>query len=127
MKEKKIDRFFLIIVSLLIFIGVAMFISASLGVLAKNASTFYSTLFSQLVLGFGFGFLGMYLALKIDYKFWRKYSFYIFLGGILLTASVFVPSLGWSHLGADRWLQLGPLRFQPVEILKFGFVIYFAA
>jgi cell division protein FtsW len=127
MKEKKIDRFFLIIVSLLIIIGLAMFISASLGILNRSAGTFYSVLFSQLVLGFGFGFLGMYFALKIDYKFWRNYSFYIFLGSILLTAAVFIPSLGWSHLGAERWIQLGSLRFQPVEFLKFGFVIYFAA
>ena len=127
MKEKRIDRFFLIITFLLIFIGLAMFISASLGILAKSSETFYSVLFSQLVLGFGFGFLGMYFALKINYKFWRNYSFYIFLGSILLTVAVFIPSLGWSHLGAERWIQLGPLRFQPVEFLKFGFVIYFAA
>ncbi|MFA6585720.1 MAG: putative lipid II flippase FtsW [Candidatus Paceibacterota bacterium] len=127
MRDKKIDRFFLIIVFLLIFIGVAMFISASLGILAKSAGTFYSVLFSQLVLGFGCGFIGLYLALKIDYKFWRNYSFYIFLGSILLTAAVFIPSLGWTHLGAERWLQIGPLRFQPVEFLKFGFIIYFAA
>ncbi len=125
--KKKADKFFLIIIFLLISIGAAMFISASLGILSKNEGTFYSVLFSQLILGFGFGFLGMYFTLKIDYKFWRKYSFYIFLSSILLTAAVFIPSLGWSHLGAERWIQLGPLRFQPVEILKFGFVIYFAA
>jgi len=127
MKEKKVDKFFATIVFLLISIGAAMFISASLGILAKNEETFYSVLFSQLILGFGLGFLGMYFALKIDYKFWRKYSFFIFLGSILLTAAVFIPDLGWSHLGAERWIQFGPVRFQPVEFLKFGFIIYFAA
>jgi len=127
MREKKVDKFFLIIVFLLISVGIAMFISASLGILAKNASIFYSVLFSQLVLGLGVGFVGMYIALKKDYKFWRKYSFYLFLGSIALTAAVFIPSLGWSHLGAERWIQLGSFRFQPVEFLKFGFVIYFAA
>lgn len=127
MRERKIDKFFITIVFLLIAVGAAMFVSASLGILNRSADTFYSVLFSQLVLGFGFGFLGMYLAYKIDYKFWRKYSFYLFLGSILLTAAVFIPSLGWSHLGAERWIQLGPIRFQPVEFLKFGFVIYFAA
>ncbi|MFA5937148.1 MAG: putative lipid II flippase FtsW [Candidatus Paceibacterota bacterium] len=127
MREKKVDKFFLIIVFLLIFLGLAMFISSSLGILNKNEGTFYSVLFSQLVLGLGFGGIGMYIAFKINYKFWRKYSFYVFLGSILLTAAVFIPSLGWSHLGAERWIQLGPLRFQPVEFLKFGFIIYFAA
>ena len=127
MKEKKVDKFFLIIVLLLLVVGIAMFVSASLGVLAKNEKTFYSILFSQLVLGLGLGLLGMFLCLKINYKFWRNYSFLIFLGSILLTAAVFIPSLGWSHGGARRWLELGPISFQPVEFLKFGFVIYFAA
>lgn len=127
MKEKKVDKFFLIIVFLLISIGIAVFVSASLGILAKNAGTFYYVLFSQLVLGFGLGFLGMYFALKINYKFWRKYSFYIFFASVLLTAAVFLPSFGWEHMGAQRWIKLGPVSFQPVEILKFGFVIYFAA
>jgi cell division protein FtsW len=129
MKEKKakVDKFFLIIVFLLLSIGVAMFVSASLGVLAKNEKTFYSILFSQLVLGLGLGLAGMYICLKINYKFWRNYSFLIFLGSILLTAAVFIPSLGWSHGGANRWLQIGGFTFQPVEFLKFGFVIYFAA
>ena len=40
---------------------------------------------------------------------------------------MFIPGLGWKHLGAQRWIQFIGLRFQPVEILKFGFVIYFAA
>ncbi|MFA5841169.1 MAG: putative peptidoglycan glycosyltransferase FtsW [Candidatus Paceibacterota bacterium] len=127
MRDKKVDRFFLIIVFLLLFFGVAMFVSASLGVLSKNPNIFYSVLFSQLVLGLGLGLVGMYFCLKIDYKFLRNYSFIIFIGSILLTASVFIPFLGWSHGGAERWIQIAGFNFQPVEILKFGFVIYFAA
>lgn len=127
MRERKIDRLFLIIVGLLIAIGLAIFVSASLGVFAKNEKIFFSVLFSQLVLGLGLGLIGMYIAMKINYKFWRRYAFLIFLTSILLTAAVFLPSLGWSHGGARRWLALGPVSFQPVEILKFGFIIYFAA
>jgi cell division protein FtsW len=127
MKSKKVDKFFLIIILFLLFAGVAMFVSASLGVFAKNEKMFFSMLFSQLVLGLGLGLVCMYFCLKINYKFWRKYSFLIFLGSILLTAAVFIPSLGWSHGGATRWIQFGPIPFQPVEFLKFGFVIYFAA
>jgi cell division protein FtsW len=127
MKEKKVDRFFLVITLLLLSAGVAMFISASLGVLAKSEKTFYSVLFSQLVLGLGLGIGLMFACLKINYKFWRKFSFIIFIGSILLTAAVFIPHVGWSHGGAERWIQLGPISFQPVEFLKFGFVIYFAA
>ena len=127
-REKKIDKTFLIIVLLLVFGGMAMFISASLGILARNADTFRAVLFSQLILGFGFGLVGMYIALKIDYKLWRKYAFYIFLGAVLLTAAVFIPGLGSNRgTGALRWISFSSLSFQPVEILKFGFIIYFAA
>lgn len=127
MRDKKVDRFFLIVLFILLSLGIAMFVSASLGVLVKNENTFYSVLFSQLVLGLGLGLVGMYVCYKIDYKFWRNYSFLIFLGAILLTAAVFIPSLGWSHGGAERWINLGITRFQPAELLKFAFVIYFAA
>ncbi|MCX6753301.1 MAG: putative lipid II flippase FtsW [Candidatus Nomurabacteria bacterium] len=127
MKEKKIDKFFLGIIIALLIIGVAMFISASLGILVKNQHTFYSVLVSQLILGLGFGTIGMIFCLKIPYKFWRKNAFYIFLGAIILTAMVFVPHLGFKHGGAQRWIALGPISFQPSEILKFSFVIYFAA
>ncbi len=126
-RDKKPDKFFLIIVFALLFLGVVMFVSASLGVLSKNKDVFYSVLFNQIVLGLGLGLLGMYLAYRIDYKFWRKYAFYFFLGSILLTAAVFIPDLGWSHGGATRWLKIGPVSFQPVEFLKFGFIVYFAA
>lgn len=127
MKEKKIDKFFLTIVLILVLSGAAMFVSASLGVLAKSEDKFYSVLFSQIVLGFGLGLLGMYFSLKINYRFWRKYAFYLFLASILLTAAVFIPNLGLSHGGATRWIKLAGMSFQPVEILKFGFIIYFAA
>ena len=51
MKGKKVDRFFLIVLILLNALGLAMFISASLGLLVKSPSIFYSVIFNQLVLG----------------------------------------------------------------------------
>ncbi len=125
--KTKIDKFFLTLTFVLVFLGAAMFVSASLGVLAKNAKIFYSVLLTQLVFGLGLGFLGMYISSKIDYKIWRKFSLYIFIFTILLTASVYIPGFGFSHGGALRWIELGPISFQPAEILKFGFIIYFAA
>lgn len=127
MSHRKVDKFFSVTVAILVFLGVAMFVSASLGILAKNKDTFFAILFNQLVLGLGLGLFAMYLTYKINYKFWRKYALLFFLGAILLTAAVFIPMLGWGHQGAERWIKLGPVSFQPVEFLKFGFVIYFAA
>lgn len=55
MKDKRLDKFFLTIVILLISFGIAMFISASLGFLTKNEKTFYNVLFTPLVMGLGLG------------------------------------------------------------------------
>lgn len=127
MKDKKADKILLITIFSLLSIGILMFISSSLGILNRSESTFYSILIKQLVFGLPLGLLGMYFVTKVNYKFWRKYSFYIFLGTIVLTACVFIPFLGFEYQGANRWIDLGFISFQPVEFLKFGFIIYFSA
>ncbi len=126
MKGKKVDTIFLGLIATLLIVGVFMFISASLGVLAKNETEFYKVLFNQLVLGLGGGVIALIVGLRVPYKFWRKNAFFIFLGSVVLTMLVFVPHLGFSHGGARRWISIGPVSFQPVEFLKIGFIMYFA-
>ncbi len=121
----KVDKFFLGTVIALLIIGFLSFVSASFGVLARSESKFWSIIVSQalgLVLGGGL----MYWFSRIDYKVWRKNAFYFFLISIGLTLLVFIPSLSFEHGGARRWISLGPISFQPVELLKIAFVIYFA-
>ena len=126
-KEKSIDTFFLGIVIALVVFGLIMFLSASFGVLAKDQAKFSGILFNQIAFGLIGGTFAMWVAYKIPYEFWRKYAFYLFIGGIILIALVFVPGLGFSHGGATRWISIGPISFQPVEFLKIAFIIYFSA
>jgi cell division protein FtsW len=44
----------------------------------------------------------------------------------LLLAAVFIPGLGTRALGAQRWLHLGPINFQPGELAKFAVIIFVA-
>ncbi len=127
MTKHSVDKIFLGITAVLIVLGLLVFISASLSVLAENQGQFYRLLINQLVLGLGGGIAMMILALKVDYAIWKKYALPIFGVAVLVTALVFVPKLGIEHGGAHRWLSLGPISFQPSEFLKLGFVIYFAA
>jgi len=126
-KEQHIDKIFFGIVATLVFIGIIIFTSASLGILAKNPTKFYGVLFSQLVPGLLLGLIAMYLTSRIPYKFWREYSLIIFIISILLTILVFIPSIGLSHGGASRWISIFGISVQPVEFLKIAFVIYFAS
>jgi cell division protein FtsW len=126
-KQKPFDKYFFWIVVLITGIGLLSFISASLGILARSESKFYGVLFNQIVLGLVGGFIALWICTRIPYTFWRMYSFYIFLGALSLTLAVFIPGFGFEHGGARRWISIGPVSFQPAEILKIAFVIYFSA
>ena len=69
----------------------------------------------------------MYIMSRIHYAWLRKYALYIFIATLVSMLLVFVPQLGFAHGGAKRWVALGPITFQPAELLKMGCVIYFAA
>ncbi len=125
--KTKIDKIFFGIVIALLSIGIIMFTSASIGILARNETKFYGVIFNQFIFGLGGGLVVLYFTLKIPYKFWRQYSLAIFITSIIFTTLVFVPHLGFAHGGARRWISIFGLSLQPVELLKIGFVIYFAA
>jgi len=51
----------------------------------------------------------------------------IFLGAILLLLLLAVPGVGRSAGGATRWIMLGPISFQPGELIKIALVLYFSS
>jgi len=127
MRKNNIDKIFLGIVITLVIIGLITFTSASLGIYAKNETKFYSVIFSQFIFGFLGGLIALFIGLKIPYKLFKKYSLILFVLSIIITALVLVPGIGQTHGGAKRWIDILGYSFQPVEFLKIGFIIYFAA
>lgn len=125
--KKTVDRPLLITVVILVVFGFFIFASASLGLLAREGARFTSVAFNQLVLGIMLGTVALYITSRIHYRWWRKYALYIFLFALGGTLLVFVPGIGFEFGGAKRWIDLGITTFQPAELLKLGFVVYFAA
>ncbi len=121
------DRIFLGIVVFLVFLGFLVFTSASLGLLAKGNVSFFTVAFKQLFFGIFLGSIALIIASNIHYRFWKKYSFYIFSFSVVSALLVFIPGIGIEHGGANRWIDLGFVSMQPAEFLKLGFVMYFAA
>lgn len=125
-KELKIDKLFLISVTLLTVAGFFIFTSASLGLLARDGASFQSVAMNQSI-GLIIGIIGFFIMSKLNYKILRKHAFYILGGAVALNLLLFVPFLTLDHGGASRWIDLGFITFQPSEFLKIAFIIYFAA
>lgn len=126
-KLGKISKPFLFWTLVLVVGGFFIFSSASLGVLARNEVEFSSVAFNQLFFGLFLGSIACLFIARIDYHVWKKFAFVFFVGSILLTLLVFAPVIGMEHGGAKRWIDLGFITFQPAELLKIAFIIYYAA
>lgn len=127
MKLRPVDTPFLLVFCSLVVFGLLIFTSAALGLLARDGATFTSVAVNQLLLGFVLGGTGLIIMSRIDYKLWRPYTPYFFGFAIFMTLLTFVPGIGLELKGASRWLDLGPVSFQPVELLKLAMVSFLAA
>ncbi|MES2059587.1 MAG: putative peptidoglycan glycosyltransferase FtsW [Patescibacteria group bacterium] len=125
--RKKVDKQFLVALVALVTLGLFIFSSASLGLLARTDSRFVAIAFNQIFFGVVLGAISCLITSFIPYKFWRKISLFAFLGSAILAALVFVPGVGWSHGGATRWISVFGYNLQPSEILKIGYLFYLAA
>ena len=62
-----------------------------------------------------------------DYRTLRRFTYTMFLGGMVLLMLPLLPVLGQEKNGAQIWIQLGPYSFQPAELAKLVLAIAFAA
>jgi cell division protein FtsW len=69
------------------------------------------------------GGLAMWLGARIDYRRLKALTYPLLFGALLLLG---VALAMHAKNGAKRWIPLGPLTFQPVEIAKLALVTYLA-
>jgi cell division protein FtsW len=124
--SKHVDRWLLFFTILMVLVGFFVFSSASLGLLARDGLRFSDVAMTQLVLGIGGGLFTLFVLSRIHYRVYRRPAPYLFGAGLLLTALVFIPNVGYEAYGANRWLLIAGMSFQPVELLKITYVLFLA-
>ncbi len=72
------------------------------------------------------GFMAFGIVSLISMATIRPWVSAIYLGSVVTLVLVLSP-LGSSVKGAQRWMQLGPIRFQPSEIAKLAVILALAA
>ncbi len=120
------DYFFLGVVVILTIFGLAMLASASSNLGKTQFNDTYYYLKHQIFFGLSLGSLGFAIAYFVPYQYFRKWSFILLLISLATLVLVFTP-LGLQARNTSRWLRLGPLSFQPAELMKFAFLVYLAA
>ncbi|MFN3857764.1 MAG: rod shape-determining protein RodA [Caulobacter sp.] len=73
---------------------------------------------------FGIFFVMMIVLAMIDLRVWFAVAYPVYIVGLILLVGV--ELFGDISKGAQRWLTIGPLRFQPSEIMKIGIVLALA-
>lgn len=126
MKNKKQRNFILPIAYILVAIGF-IFVSLSSLSEANSISSDKFLLVKKQLLWILTGSVSFLIASKINLKLLQKYSTHLFILSVISLILVLIPNFSQSILGAKRWLQLGPISFQPTEIFKLISIIYFSA
>src|SRR5205814_773937 len=72
------------------------------------------------------GAVAMIVALRVDYRWWRRIGPLALGGSLCLLLLVLVPGVGVRVGGSARWLGAGPLQFQPSELAKVALLVFCA-
>ncbi|MDE2312203.1 MAG: putative lipid II flippase FtsW [Patescibacteria group bacterium] len=126
-KQTKLDYGLLGLVLLLLIFGLTILYSASTVESFKNFgnSTYY--IYHQLLYGGLLGLIAMLILSKVDYHVWQKILPVFLLATLALLGAVKVPGLGFGAGGAERWVHIGPIFFQPSELAKLAIIFYIAS
>ena len=127
-KEKKIRYFDYNLLFLLIFLicfGLVMLYSASSYSASINFSNSAYYVKKQIIF-YGIGTVVMIVMASIPYTFWKRWATIIYAVAIALCVVILIPGVGRSSHGQSRWIQVGPIGFQPSEAAKIAVIIFLA-
>lgn len=71
------------------------------------------------------GLLALFLGAKFRYTLWNGKVKWVLLSGFVVLL-VLTLVVGLVFKGAQRWVQLGPLMFQPAEFAKYALLVWLA-
>lgn len=119
------DPLIWIIPLLLSGIGLIMIVSITSPWTMENTGSAFSRGIKQLQ-GLGLGLISMLIISIIPTDLLRKAAGIFWIVAVFAAALTLFPGIGVKVGGARRWIDLGPFRFQPLEILTLAVVIELA-
>ena len=99
-----------------------VFSASSVWALYKTGNKYYYLIRQSIF--FVVGSIGFIIASKLDVKYYKKYANFIFIISLFLMLLVLIPGIGIVRGGARSWIGIGDFSIQPVEFMKFSFIIF---
>ncbi len=121
------DYSFIIILILVVLVGLIFLTSASAVMGLKNFGSSIFFLKHQLLNGLLPGLILFFFFSFLNYRHLKKIALPLFIVSVILLLLVFVPHVGRSSGGAQRWIGALGLTFQPSELTKLALIIFLAA
>jgi cell division protein FtsW len=118
------DYIILIVVLVILACGLMMVLSASSPSSLSESGDSYKYFRKQAMCA-GVGLIVMFATSKIDYRIYKKFTWPIYIG--LLVLLLAVGYFGIEEGGARRWIRIAGINFQPSELAKIGYIIFFAS
>ena len=103
---------------------ILVLLAACISIVAVNSAN--EEYVSKQLMGIGVGFAMMMVIAFIDYGWVLKLNWLMYIGMLGLLFATGYTSVGDSGGGAQRWIEIGPLRFQPSELAKLVLILFFA-
>lgn len=122
----KLDITFLSLVLILLTVGLVMLFSASYAYSLEYYGSSYKFISRQAIFGLAGVFL-MLLISRVDYHFWRKFSWIAYAVSIVLLIFLLIAPPMVKGMDVKRWLVIGLVNFQPSELAKFSVVLLFSS
>lgn len=124
-KTKTSSTFFSFISIAMICIIIGMvFIYSSSSIYALERLGYADYYLRKQLYGLGLGIIAIIIIRMIPLPFIKQWVPWAFLGTLLLTVMTFIPGMGQSIHGSQRWIYIAGFGFQPSEALKMSFIVY---
>jgi cell division protein FtsW len=113
------------VITVLVVFGLIMVLSSSSIVSINNGGSAWYMFRKQLAWSVC-GFFALLVTYRMPYHIWHTWVKYVLAIGVGLMMLPFSP-IGVTINGARAWAEIGPVRFQPSEILKVAVLLYCAS
>jgi len=130
MKDEKVqvqnwDYILLLVTLSLLGTGLVMVLSSSYMLAQQRFGDGYYFFRPQVAYAL-LGLAVMLIVKQIPYQFFTRMAYPLLLASMAGLVLVLIPEFGHRVGGANRWLRIGGLSFQPSELAKMALVVYLA-